>query len=482
MTPRVSSPPTNTCARRARTPKLRRIVACVAAAVALVACGAAAGQAPWPPAEFAEKLKAEPKTEVDKALKELIAEYEKKIAELKQDEPLISANLPRLRRKLLPLYQEYNQDKKRYRGDHFPPGDCMKRFRTDMDFTLKALGEGKHPPAASVGRWQTRVCWIERTNVMGHFDLIVPRSYDPKKPSPLVISYQDDPDMDQMRTKTPYFLIRCIQKGYPTGLTYVENKTRTYLKEAARDYNIDPFRIYATGFSYGGRTDLIMAWRHPHWFAAIAPLCNDLRKPPSGIDQTPYVKQLKNVPTLLLHGTGDSFLSTGKIVHQYMQEAGCPVEFQTYPGGHSADGLFRKDVTVLTNFFDKHVMNPYPKMVSHVVEHNRYSRAFWVNAKLVKDAGGMQGVFEVRVKEGNRIEIDANEQVAELELDLNDKLVDMKRPVTVVAGEKKLYEGMPSEKLKVKLREGEPHEVGPGDQLWKDLLEIKKESVYMVGG
>ncbi len=455
-------------------------LALIVAAAAIFSCGSASNSPPepWPPKELAEKLQAEPKTEVDKKIKQAIADYEAQLAKLDADSPLVKANLPLLRRKLEPLYLEYNRNKKRYRRDHFKPASCMGRIDNDMKYALGSLAAGKDPAAASAGRWQTRTCWIERTNVMGHFDLIVPRAYDPRKSWPLVISYQDDPDMNQMRTKTPYFVMRCVQAGYPTGLTYVENKTRTYLKAVAREYNIDPCRIYATGFSYGGRTDLIMAWRHPHWFAAIAPVCNDLRKSGSGRDQTPYVRYLKNVPTLLLHGDGDSFLATGRIIHKYMQQAGCPVEWRTYKGGHSPTLPFRQDVTVLTKFFDKHVMNPYPKTVSHIVEHARYSRAFWVNAKLTKNAGGMEGTFEVRVKDGNRIEIDASDQIAELVMDLSGKLVDMGKPVTVVAGEKELFKGKPPKKLRIKLRDGEDYPAGEGDRLWQDILKIKTSAAY----
>ena len=460
---------------------IRATSALIVASAALFSCRPASHPAeePWPPKQLAEKLQTEPKTDVDKKIKQAIADYEAQIAKLDAGKPLVKANLPRLRRKLEPLYLEYNRNKKRYRRDHFKPASCMSRIEDDMKYALGSLAAGKDPAAASAGRWQTRTCWIERVNVMGHFDLIVPRAYDPRKSWPLVISYQDDPNMNQMRTKTPYFLMRCIQRGYPTGLTYVENKTRTYLKAVAREYNIDPFRIYATGFSYGGQTDLIMAWRHPHWFAAIAPVCNDLRKSARGHDQTPYVRYLKNVPTLLLHGDGDSFLKTGKVVHKYMQEAGCPVQWRTYKGGHSPTLPFRQDVTVLTKFFDKHVMNPYPKLVSHIVEHPRYSRAFWVNAKLTKNAGGMEGTFEVRVKGGNRIEIDANDQIAELVLDLNGKLVDMGKPLTVVSGGKELFKGKPARKLRIKLRDGEDYPMGDGDRLWQDLAEIKKNAAYV---
>lgn len=434
----------------------------------------------WPPEAFATKIKAEPKTDMDKEIKQLIAGYESRIARLKPDDPLVKANLPKLRDNLAVLYQEYNRNHNRYRSDHLPPASCIQRLKGDMTFNLETcLEKGVDPELQARGRWHGKAYWVERTDIMGQYDIICPRSYDPKKPAPVVFSYQDDPDMNQMRTKTDCFLIRCIQRGYPRGLVAVENKTRSILKDAARDFNIDPFRIYATGFSYGGRTDLIMAWRHPHWFAAIAPVCNDLRD-----QQTPYVRQLRNVPTLLLHGTGDSFLATGKVVHKHMQDAGCPVQWMTYPGGHAPTLPFRQDVTVLTKFFDKHVMNPYPKMVNHIVEHPRYSRAFWVDAKLTKNAGGMEAIFTVTVKGENRIEIDANEQIAELDLYLNDKLVDMSRPVTVVAvgsgstqpSEKTLYQGKAPAKLTVKLRDAPDYHRGGGDSLWEDLVRIRKEA------
>ena len=432
--------------------------------------------ADWPGAEYAAKIKEPPKTDLDTKIKSLVADYESRLARLDQAKPLIQACLPRLRQNVSLLYREYNRDHKRYRGDHLPPESCIQRLEGDMKFNLAdGLEKGIDPATVAPGRWQGKAYWVEGADILGQYDLIVPRSYGPAKPTPVVLSYQDDPDMDQMRTKTPYILIRCIQRGYPKGLVAVEQKTRSILKDAAGDFHIDPFRIYATGFSYGGRTDLIMAWRHPHWFAAIAPVCNDLRG-----DQTPCVKQLKNVPALLMHGTGDSFLQTGKVVHQLMAEAGCPVSWRTYPGGHAPTLPFRQDVTVLTKFFDQHVMNPYPKTVTHVVEHRRYSRAFWVNAKLVRDGADMRGIFEVVVKEGNRIEIDANDQVAELTLDLCEKLLDMNKPVTVVAGEKVLYQGKPAAALKIKLRDGEPHEIGPGDQLWRDLVEITGKTVYVV--
>jgi predicted esterase len=458
--------------------RMKRVARLLMLGLAAVAATAGRAVAAEPAADLAQKLKEPPKSELDKTLRDLIGDYQRRIGELDASKPLVKANLARLRRKLVMLYEEYNRPnrKRRYRRDHFTPAEALAWLKHDMGFLLdRCLLAGRDPQKEAAGKWHGRACWLSGTNIMGRYDLQAPDEYDPKKPWPIVISYQDNPDRTKLGGRG-YFLLRSIQKGYPRGLVAVRNKTRSYLKDVAADFRIDPFRVYATGFSYGGHTDLTMAWQHPHWFAAIAPVCSDLRG-----EQAPNVKYLKNVPTLLLHGDHDSFLRTGKIVHQYMVDAGCPVEFRTYAGGHNPGPVFRGDVGVLTDFFAKHVMNPFPKIVSHVVTHKRYSRAFWVNAKLTKDAAGMVGTVEVRVRDAKRIEIDANEQIAALTLDLNDKLVDMGKPVIVVADGKVLYQGKPSAELQIRLREGQDFFQRPGDRLWQEIVEIQKGAAYSPG-
>ena len=406
------------------------------------------------------------KTNVDAKIRELVGCYETRMTALDPTDAVIAANLPRLRENLALLHSELGRDKGRYPADCFMAEECIQWLDRDMKFYLDdCLEKGADPRTRVAGRWLPKTYWIERADIMGRYDLLVPRAYDPKRSWPLVISYQDNPNQDLIR-QTPYILLRAVQKGYPKSLVRLENKTRSMLKDAMRELNIDPYRIYATGFSFGGRTCLMFAWRYPHWFAAIAPVCNDLRGP-----ETPRVRYLKNVPSLLLHGDRDSFLATGRQVYAYLTDAECPAVFQTYPGGHNPVPI-RQDVKVLTDFFDRHVMDPYPKRVSHIVEHKRYSRAFWVDAKLTKDAGGMQAAFEVRVGDANRVEVDANEQIAELDLYLNARLVDLDKPVTGVSGDKVLYAGPAGEKLTVALREAPDYPRDSGDMLWQDLVGI----------
>jgi len=305
--------------------------------------------------------------------------------------------------------------------------------------------------------------------------LSVPADYTPAKSWPVVVSLQDNPSPELMK-KTPYFLVHAGGKGRAATA-----KIRGELTSLAKRYNIDPMRIYCTGFSRGGHETLYQAWRHPDWFAAIAPVCSDLREKPKRHNRHLNVRYLFNVPTLLLHGEGDNFRRTGKIEFELMTEAGCPVTWKSYPGGHSPAVPFKRDVKLLTDFFDKHKLKPYPRKVVHLVEHKSFSRAFWVDSVLVKDLPPASDVadkpvFTVEVKKGNRIEVTANEHIAVLELYLNAKLVDMAKPVTVVAGKKELYKGPARAKLTVKLREGEKYERAPVKPLWRELTEIRKKA------
>ena len=298
--------------------------------------------------------------------------------------------------------------------------------------------------------------------------LAVPEAYTPEKSWPVVISYQDNPSPELMK-KTNYFLVHAGGKG-----TEASGKTREYLKNLAKRYNIDPLRIYGTGFSRGGHELLTQSWQHPDWFAAIAPVCNDLRREP----KVSYVKYLAATPTLLLHGNRDSFRTTGKRVYELMKAAGCVVTYTTYVGGHSPAEPFKKDVSLLTKFFDKHKLDPYPKKLQHLVEHKRYTRAFWVNAALTEDKGGLKEVFTVAVGKDNRIEVTATDKIAALDLYLTGKLVDMAKPVTVASKGKTLYEGPAKAPLTVTIRPADRKIQGKYKPLWEEIEAIRATTKY----
>jgi hypothetical protein len=275
--------------------------------------------------------------------------------------------------------------------------------------------------------------------------LIVPKGYTPSKAWPIILVGQNQVSAEQMADK-PYFAMYC-GPGPQCVLPLIE---------VAGKYHIDPFRVYATAFSRTGHAALEAAYTYPGWFAAIAPVDEDMRfKKGRAVQKIEFLKYIRT-PTLLIHGEHDSFLKTGRKNYEAMRAAGCPVWWQTFKGGHNPDPIYFRNMKLLTDFFDRHVLEAYPKDVVHAVVRADATRAWWVDCEVIKAAVGTQDppVFRVRVQEGNRIEVEADRNVLSLLLMLNDRLVDMAKPVTVVSGERQLYSGPAKGQLRVQLHEG----------------------------
>jgi len=444
---------------------------CASGAAAIPGAAAEAAKPAWPPRALADKLDAEPKEELDRRIKTLIEEWEARIAKLEAPAGMVSRAMPSLHDNLRALYNEYNAGSrgKRYPKCHFTVEQCLDWWKKDMKFLVAdCLEKGVDPAEKCGGRWMAKCCWVPATKMLVRYDLIAPAGYDRSKKHPVLYTFQSGPSMAQMK-RVPYFLIQSVQKGYPKSMVHLEAKTRAIIIDAAREASIDPFRVYGTGHSYGGHTTLLQAYRHPDWFAAVCPLNSDLRRPKQ-IEHTGHII----TPSLLSHGTGDSFRVSGKKVFETMKAGGnCVVEWQDYDGGHTGQPVFAGDIKKITDFCDKHVLDPYPKKVVHVVEHKRYSRAFWIDVILVKDMGGANAVVEVVVKPGNVIELTASDQVQAVDMYLAAELVDMKKPVKVLSGGRTLFSGPVADKITVKIRDGAKFWQRKQKALWEEIRAVQ---------
>jgi len=298
--------------------------------------------------------------------------------------------------------------------------------------------------------------------------LAVPKDYKPDRSWPVVVATQDNPKPEIMKN-TPFFLLHCGGMGVETS-----TKIETELTKMAGRYNIDPFRVYATSFSRGGQEILLQTADHPHWFAAIAPVDHDLRNEP-GMTHVTGIR----TPVLQLHGTHDAFRVSGKNLFERMKKSGVPITWADYPGGHSPRPIWDATPKVWMTFFAKYALDPYPKTVEHLATHKRYGRAYWVDATVTRDAGGLKARFKVSVDKPNLITVQTSEDVAALDLYLCDKLVDMTKPVKVVEGEKTLYAGPAAAKVTVKIREGKPYSKKVKPALWERMAAEGKKAGFV---
>jgi hypothetical protein len=112
-----------------------------------------------------------------------------------------------------------------------------------------------------------------------HYQLYVPRDYDPDKSWPLVvfISPGDEPLgwRHWQKTCEKAGALFCAPYGAGNGCP-VGQRTRIVLDmldDVRRLYKIDPDQTYLTGFSGGGRMACTIAFALPEYFGGVAPIC-----------------------------------------------------------------------------------------------------------------------------------------------------------------------------------------------------------------
>jgi polyhydroxybutyrate depolymerase len=153
--------------------------------------------------------------------------------------------------------------------------------------------------------------------------LYVPRSYDPGKPAPLVISMHgagtwpvqqmEMTEWNQMAEKGRFIVVypsgtggagpRIWHVGTGPGSVRDVRFISDLIDKLEANYNIDPARIYANGFSNGGGMSFMLSCRLSERIAAIGMV---------GAAQSMPWRACKNdqaVPMIDFHGTDDRFAS-----------------------------------------------------------------------------------------------------------------------------------------------------------------------------
>lgn len=112
------------------------------------------------------------------------------------------------------------------------------------------------------------------------------------------------------------------------------------LDEVMAKFRVDPKRVYALGFSMGGRGVLRVVNDYPQRFAAVVDVAG------SPIEQ-PWIEagRAKSVPLWLVHGEEDDEASftEAKTMAEHYRQAGGNVQFTTVPGkGHGITEIFER--------------------------------------------------------------------------------------------------------------------------------------------
>src|SRR5664279_2612885 len=169
---------------------------------------------------------------------------------------------------------------------------------------------------ASILQGQTLVTY--RSTVDGSeqpYALYVPKSYDPARRYPLVVSLHEEESNHVVNLKRVFgiparygetgmqglsafaaqravdYLVACpFARGTMGYQGIAEQDVYDVLADVKRRYPVDEDRVYLTGASMGGGGALWLALTHPDRWAAVAPLCP--ASPPGSADLAPNLANL----------------------------------------------------------------------------------------------------------------------------------------------------------------------------------------------
>jgi len=225
------------------------------------------------------------------------------------------------------------------------------------------------------------------------------------------------------------------------------------IEELKRTYDIDTNRIYLFGLSMGGWGTFCIGSHHADVFAGLAPCAAGVCEPSVDREKCTIFANLRNTPIRWYHGERDnnpppdhpSFgvrQAAKRLEALQKEQGGYAFEYKEYPGlGHAAppDGF-----GPIFDWLVKQQRNPCPSKV--VWEpHRRYGRHFfWL--KVASPTPGTRIEAEIDRKK-NSVTVKTKAIEGGWTIFLNEKLVDLNKPVVVTVNGERKFSGKLSRSL-----------------------------------
>lgn len=212
-------------------------------------------------------------------------------------------------------------------------------------------------------------------------------------------------------------------------------------------YNIDTNRIYLTGMSNGGVGALRIGVNFSDIFAGIIPMAGAMPD-----EAFPLLQNLKNTHIYIIHGSKDQVIPVeySRKISNRLIELGYDVVYREHDRVHpEAGGHFFpvEELPDLIKWLEGKRRNPYPKELIKLASNGEGNSYYWVRidetegSKEKRTNWSLFTQIEAKVTDENRIEV-KSKKVKRYTIFLNDKIVDLSKPVTIVTNGKVSFEGI----------------------------------------
>ncbi|HSN05580.1 MAG TPA: hypothetical protein VLS44_11380 [Nitrospira sp.] len=344
---------------------------------------------------------------------------------------------------------------------------------TTIDMISRTIQTGRSYDPQPVGTMaEEQVVVRERPY---HYALSVPLTYQPAKGYGLVVclhgaGFSGDAYLERWQSRLgDDYVLAC--PTYPSGAWFTrpaEELVLALIQLVQTRYHIDPDRIFLTGMSNGGIGAWLIGMHHAPRFAGLAPMA-------SGLDDVlmPFLANLRNTPVYIIHGAKDQVMPVelSRSISRELAAIGYPHVYREHQREHPmAGGHFfpREELPDLVAWLNVQRRNPLPTMITLVREASHFQPFGWVRidatdaiAAFAEDLVSKRDELtkkkryarlDAAVTAPNRIEVETG-LVQRYTLFLNDQLVDLSKPVTVVTNKQVSFEGMLTPTVETLLRQ-----------------------------
>ena len=307
----------------------------------------------------------------------------------------------------------------------------------------------------------------ERVDVQGrayHLALSVPLTYQPAKGYGLVVclhgaGFTGEAYLERWQARLGEdYVLACPTA--PMGAWFTrgaEELVLATIRSVQRRYHIDPDRVFLTGMSNGGIGAWVIGMHDAPLFAGIAPMA-------SGLDDVlmPFLANLRTTPVYMIHGARDQVMpvALSRTIARELEALGYTHVYREHDREHPmAVGHYfpREELPDLVTWFNAQRRNPVPTTVTVVREASHFQSFGWVRidttdaiAAFSEDLVSKRDELtrkkryarlDASVTAPNRIEV-VTSLVRRYTLFLNDQLVDLSKPVTIVTNKQVSFEGI----------------------------------------
>lgn len=286
------------------------------------------------------------------------------------------------------------------------------------------------------------------------YALYVPKGYNPQVEFPLIVclhgaGFDGNRYLERWSTRLgEKYIILC--PSVDGGVWWTDEaafQVISIINEIKSKYNIDTNRIYLTGMSNGGVGVLRIGVNFSDIFAAIIPMAGAMPD-----EAMPFLKNLKNTPSYIIHGSKDQVMPVeySRKISSKLKDLGFEVVYREHDRVHpEAGGHFFpiEELPDLIKWLEGKRRDPYPRELIKLVSNGKGTSYYWVRidetegSEEKKTNWSLFTQIEAKITDENRIEV-KSKKVKRYTIFLNDKIVDLSKPVTIVTNGKVSFEGI----------------------------------------